>query len=141
MIEKFCNELAAFSFASDDITVDLYELTDLLEGEESLSAVYSPIFRFLENYPEANILALEPLVYLLERSYPEYVDHLIESLSSKPTAVTVNLLARVLNMKVPQDKKSDYKEILQSIAADKSVDKLAAQEAADYFKHKNTEAS
>ncbi len=140
-IEKFCTGLEEFSFESEDITADLYELTDLLESEESISAVYDPIFSFLEKHPEANVLSLEPLVYLLERSYPEYIHKLIESLRSKPTAITVNLLARVLNMSVSEDNKSDYIEILQFIADDDGIDKLASQEAAEYFKHQNTEVS
>ena len=71
--------------------------------EEEPAALFRHIFQFMEEHSSADLGTPGPLVHLVERYYPMYVDELRQSLKRKPTGLTVWMVNRILNAKTMEN--------------------------------------
>jgi hypothetical protein len=140
----FCDSLVALDvnhylssgdFGTADLELALYDLSDMLEGQE-LSDVLADIFRFYEKYPDIELGNPGPLVTLMENSGINYVPALLTSLESKPTYVTVNILARVVNTDIDNVDKVRYLAIIDAIAKSTDANESAIASAKEYLEHR-----
>ncbi|GAB3226837.1 hypothetical protein J0A67_16210 [Algoriphagus aestuariicola] len=88
-------------YGDDDLENDnesyLYDLTEKLQKNNDAENAFDDIFRLLENYPEADFGSPGPLVHTLELFRGKYETRLLDSLSRKPTTLTVWMLNRIIN--------------------------------------------
>ncbi len=140
----FCNSLAALDvnhylssgdFGTADLELALYDLSDMLEGQE-LTDVLAEIFRFYEKHPDIELGNPGPLVTLMENSGINYVPALLTSLESSPTYVTVNMLARVVNTDINDADRARYLGIINVIAHSAEADEAAVAAAKEYLEHR-----
>jgi hypothetical protein len=140
----FCDGLAALDvsyylnsgdFGAADLELALYDLSDMLEGQE-LSDVLADVFRFYEKHPDIELGNPGPLVTLMENSGINYVPTLLTSLESSPTYVTVNTLARVVNTDISDADKLHYLAIIRAIANSSSANESAIATAREYLEHR-----
>ncbi len=143
-IKTFCEQLAELdvgqylksgAFGESDLELALYDLSDLIEGEE-LTEALPFIFKFYEKHPNIELGNPGPLANLIEGSTTDYIPALLTSIESKPTYVTVNLLARVLNSNIADAEKTRFMSIIENVARSESVDKYARATAKEYMEHK-----
>jgi hypothetical protein len=133
-ITKFCNALDNLDpEKSDGLIADLYDLVDLLEGENEITSIYESVFRFLEKYPEADIGNPGPLVHLLECHYPSYVPVLIVSVEQSPTYNTVIMLHRIMNSKLSREDRSRYLALLKAAADNDTADEITKENAQELY--------
>ena len=84
--------------SSDDFAGSTAELAQAWSVANVGAEAIEPILRFIEMHPELDYGMPGPLVHFLENFYLSgYEDALIESVSRRPTALTVWMLNRVLN--------------------------------------------
>lgn len=140
-IEKFCTELASLNVSTDDLILQLYNLTDMIDNEKDISQTYESIFYFIENNPDADIGSPGPLIHLIEKFYPEYLPRLIQSLKTKPTNNTVYLLNRILNSSLPIEKREEYLLILVNVVNNKSIDQLVRDEAKEFYEYQTNKCN
>ena len=140
----FCDNLAALdvegclnsgNFGAADLELALYDLSDMLEGQE-LSDVLADIFGFYEKYPNIELGGPGPLATLVENSNKTYVPALLTSLGSSPTYVTVNMLARVVNTDISDLDRARYLDIIDVIAHSAEADEAAVATAKEYLEHR-----
>ncbi|MFT7490424.1 MAG: hypothetical protein ACI80S_000005 [Pseudohongiellaceae bacterium] len=142
--KMFCDSLAAVdvegclnsgNFGTADLELALYDLSDMLEGQE-LSDVLADIFGFYEKHPKIELGSPGPLATLVENSSKTYVPALLTSLGSKPTYVTVNMLARVVNTDINDADRARYLGIINVIAHSAEADEAAVAAAKEYLEHR-----
>jgi hypothetical protein len=140
----FCNSLAALDvnhylssgdFGTADLELALYDLSDMLEGQE-LTDVLAEIFRFYEKHPDIELGNPGPLVTLMENSGINYVPELLTSLESSPTYVTVNTLARIINTDIDDADKVRFVAIIEAIAKSTDGNESAIATAKEYLEHR-----
>jgi hypothetical protein len=140
----FCDKLAALdvneylssgAFGKSDLELALYDLSDMMEGE-NVEDVIEDIFGFYERNPEIEIGVSGPLVNLIERSGVDYVPALVASLKSKPTFVTLNVLARAINSDIDDKDKTLFIDIIDTVANDAGANKFAIATAKEYLEHR-----
>ena len=133
-IQKFCKQLSELEpDKSDGLQSDLYDLVDLLDEQKDISPVYKPVFRFFENYPEADVGNPGPLVHLLERKYPDYMEELLESLEIRPAYMAVFMLSRILNSELSENDRARYISLLKKISESKTAHDMAIQIAKETY--------
>ena len=135
-VQKFCKQLSVLEpDKSDALQADLYDLVDLLDEDKDISPVYRSVFSFFENYPEADVGNPGPLVHLLERKYPDYMEELLESLETKPAYITVFMLSRILNSVLLENDRARYMSLLQKISESKTAHDMAIQIAKETYEY------
>lgn len=143
-VHMFCERLSCLDveqylksgdFGASDLELALYDLSDMVEGEE-LGDVLPKIFAFYEKHPHIEQGNLGPLANLVENSGTDYIPPLLTSIQSKPTYVTVNLLARVINSDVSEADRERFISIIKKLASDDSIDTFARATAKEYIEHK-----
>ena len=122
----------------DELIIKLYDIVDLIEDEDDISSAFECIFIFFENHPDSDIGSPGPLVHLIEKFYPKYIDNLILSLKRSPTFTTIHLLNRILNSELKQDIRTKYMKILELIANSKTINSEISNEAKEYYEHQNS---
>ena len=128
----FSNRLAQLK--CDDLVIDrLYELVDLVEDCNEISATYQAIFTFLESNPVSDIGSPGPLVHLLENHFPSYVPNLISSLESAPSLTAIFMLHRIMNSNITKQEGKTYLELLNKISTDNSINAALCKEAKEYY--------
>lgn len=142
--KTFCHKLAALDvnrylssgdFGASDLELALYDLSDMLEGQE-LGDTLADIFSFYEKHPNIEFGTPGPLVTLIERSSTNYLSALLTSLESRPTYVTVNILARVINTDIDESDKTRFLAIIDAIAKNADADEFARATAKEYLEHR-----
>ena len=140
----FCNRLAELDvnhylnsgdFGAADLELALYDLSDMLEGQELTDAL-ADIFLFYEKHPDIELGNPGPLVTLMENSGVNYVPALLTSLESSPTYVTVNTLARVVNTDIDDADKVRFVAIIETIAKSTDANESAVATAKEYLEHR-----
>ncbi|WP_346187863.1 hypothetical protein [Rubritalea halochordaticola] len=114
----------------------LYELIDRYQ-ELEVGEVVMPILSYMERHACEDLGSPGPLVHLIEKSYPNYVEMLKVSISRKPTALTVWMLNRILNAKLENDMRVALLNLMKVAATHPKADNIAQQEAAEFLKHQN----
>ena len=142
--KTFCQKLAALDvahylnsgdFGASDLELALYDLSDMLEGQE-LGDTLVDIFTFYEKYPNIELGAPGPLVTLIEGSSTDFLPTLLASLESRPTYVTVNILARVINTDIDESDKTRFLAIIDAVANNTGADESARATAKEYLEHR-----
>ena len=133
-IAQFCNALENLNpEESDGLIADLYDLVDILEGENEITPIYEPIFRFLEKYPDADIGNPGPLVHLLESHYPDYLPTLLVSVEQAPTYNSLVMLHRIMNSELPKEDRARYLSLLKAVADSNTADKITKENAKECY--------
>ena len=133
-IDHFCNELNNLDpEKSNGLVADLYDLVDIIEKEEDISLTFKPIFDFFEKFPNEDLGIPGPLVHLLENHYPKYMLTLLSSIKNKPTYMSVQMLNRVMNSDLPEEKRENYLSLLQSVALSDSDDLVMKENALEIY--------
>ena len=142
--KMFCHKLATLDvahylnsgdFGASDLELALYDLSDMLEGQE-LGDTLADIFTFYEKYPNIELGTPGPLVTLIEGSSTNYLPALLASLESRPTYVTVNILARVINTDIDESEKTRFLAIIDAVANHAGADESARATAKEYLEHR-----
>ena len=142
--KTFCHKLATLDvahylnsgdFGASDLELALYDLSDMLEGQE-LGDTLADIFTFYEKYPNIELGTPGPLVTLIEGSSTNYLPALLASLESRPTYVTVNILARVINTDIDESDKKRFLAIIDAVANHAGADESARATAKEYLEHR-----
>jgi hypothetical protein len=142
--KTFCHKLATLDvahylnsgdFGASDLELALYDLSDMLEGQE-LGDTLADIFTFYEKYPNIELGTPGPLVTLIEGSSTDYLPALLASLESRPTYVTVNILARVINTDIDESEKTRFLAIIDAVANHADADESARATAKEYLEHR-----
>jgi hypothetical protein len=117
----------------DDYVDFLYDL--LGEDTEATAddRTFIEAFRFIERNAAANLGTPGPLIHFLERFYPRYCGHLVESVERQPTSYTLWMLNRVLNGSPSERERADFLALLARVAANSSVDQELREEARDFL--------
>ena len=137
IIKEFCNTLNLLK-ENDELIIKLYDVVDLIENEHDISDAFESIFKFFEKHVNSDIGSPGPLVHLIEKFYPKYINNLILSLKRNPTFTTIHLLNRILNSKLEQNTRTEYIKILELIANSKTIDLEISNEAKQYYEHQNS---
>lgn len=142
--KTFCDKLATLDvnhylssgdFGASDLELALYDLSDMLEGQE-LSDILADIFSFYEKHPNVELGTPGPLVTLMENASTDYLPALITSVESRPTYVTVNILARVINTDIDESDKARFLAIIDAIANNADADEFAKATSKEYLEHR-----
>lgn len=133
-ITEFCNALDSLDpEKSDGLVADLYDLVDLLEGENVITLIYEPVFRFFEKHPDTSIGNPGPLVHLLESHYPDYVPTLIVSIGQNPTYSSLIMLHRIMNSELSKEDQSRYLALLKTVADNSTADEITKENAQEFY--------
>lgn len=126
--------------ASCDGLVDyLTSILDDADEAEVGELTFSEAFLLIERNAGAHLGNPGPLVHFLERFYPRYCGHLVESVRRCPTAHTLWMLNRILNGSPSEQDRATFVRLLASVAADRNAD-AELQEQARGFWERHTQA-
>src|SRR5262245_50050012 len=96
-IKDITGELEGIA-STDDFPTSSGELTDAWSASDVGIESVEPILRFMEEHPALDYGMPGPLAHFVEEFYLRgYEERLIESVSRKPTPLTVWMLNRVIN--------------------------------------------
>lgn len=76
-----------------------------------------------------------PLVHLIEKFYPNYVDELEASIVRKPTSHTLWMLNRILNSNLSENERASFLELLLQAQTNEIADQNAREEAKHYYEY------
>jgi len=118
----------------DDYTAFLHDLLDGVQELEDPEAFFAAAFRFFEEHSGADLGAPGPLVHLLERFYPDYLDFLCASAKRKPTTYSVWMINRILNAELPVDRRTRLLALLRQAADNPAADVAARRQATAFLR-------
>lgn len=106
------------------------------------SEAVEPVLRFMEEHPELDYGSPGPLVSFIERSFGAggterrlYEEAVLESIQRLPTAHTVWLLNRIINVTEQPEVKGRYLEALAKAFENPKTDTFARGEIAEFLKY------
>ena len=135
-LSKFVERLESLSPSEhEDIVSVLYELTEEIDNEKYVEKVIPNIFEFMERNPLADIGSPGPLVHLVEKFYPNYVEELKASIARKPTIHTIWMLNRILNSNLSESERTSFLQLLFKAQTNKQADQSAREEAKYYYEY------
>jgi len=133
-LEEFRNKLQSLKPAPyDDVAAELYKLVEPIEKLDRADEVIPDVFAFMEDHPEVDIGSPGPLVHLVERFYPTYVDLLMVSLERQPTQSTLWMLNRILNSNLSSEQRERLIMVLRSVNTHPNASSVVKDEAAEYL--------
>ncbi len=112
---------------------DLYDLLEPIREATDIRPTYDSIFRFIERYPDADLGNPGPLIHFIEKSYPDYVPHLLASLNTYPTYYSVMLLHRILHLDLPTPERQSYLSILKQLSKSETINQDASAIAREFY--------
>jgi hypothetical protein len=116
----------------DDYSAYLEAAIGDLGNVTNPSELFAHVFRFFESHAEADLGTPGPLVHLLERFYPQYVDEMCASISKRPTTYTIWMVNRILNNQPTETMRQRLIEVLEGVASSTAAS-IAVQEQAKLF--------
>ena len=141
-LEQFCSELKKLDpEGSDGLVADLYDLVELIDEKDDISSVFETVFKFFEDYPDADVGNPGPLVHMMERRYPNYMFALLNSVRNNPTYMSVFMLNRVLNSDLSSEKRENYLELLKAAAFGDSEDEIMKENAQELYQYQTERGS
>jgi hypothetical protein len=122
-----------FDFQSSGLVADL---------DPALGADVCPvIFQFFETHPTSYVGVPGPLVHLLESFHPGHVELLIDSVRRCPSVNSIWMLNRILNSnKISQQQRSEYFDILNSIAGDNQIHSDLSDRAGEFVEWQSSKS-
>jgi hypothetical protein len=112
----------------DDYVVYLNGILEAAHEIEKPNEIFPHAFRFFEDHAGADLGTPGPLVYFVERFYPQYLDELCESVMRKPTTYTIWMVNRILNKELPEPTRERLVASLRAVVANPMIDIVVRQE-------------
>ena len=134
--------LNSFEPSRDD-TDNLYRLYQLFEGFSSLpdrDRVAPAMFGLLERFPDAEFGSPGPLVHELE-AIPGYLPLLRDSVRRQPTHLTVWMVNRLLNTKLPSEQRKSWLSELRAALEHPLASEQTRRFAEDSLEHQKDRLS
>jgi hypothetical protein len=132
-VSQILDEIERVGFERDDYLALLHDLCTELEACDDRAQATGPILRFMERNAEQDLGAPGPLVHLLEK-LPGYENDLVESLRRTPTALTVWMLNRLINVS-GGDPRSLYLALMRGISTNAAADPGAREAAISLLRY------
>ena len=134
-MSKIAQALDAFQ-ASDpfaNLALELDELVAQFSPSNSNDDAFRSAFRFFERHATCDLGSPGPLVHWLEKSFPRYVDALLESINRRPTEHTLWMANRILNASVNEQTRSALVDALKSASLRTDVELSTRTSATDFL--------
>lgn len=131
-LAEIVGDLERVQFVGDYMT-RLYELSDELEQLPDGRRAIEPVFRFLEVNADKDLGAPGPLVHFIE-AVPGHEEVLLQSLRRTPTALTVWMLNRLVNVRAGEERNM-LLGLMRGIAQDASAHRTAREAARDLLQY------
>ena len=132
-VAQILAEIQGVDLGRDDYLLRLDDLCNEIAAAEDRSSAIQPILRFMEQHPGDDLGAPGPFVHLLEK-LPGYERELLMSLRKAPTALTIWMLNRIINVSTG-DTKARLLALMREVAGNASADAGARQAAADLLRY------
>lgn len=132
-LSQILDEIQSVDLDRDDYLIRLDGLCNEIAAAEDCAHAIVPILRFMEQHPGEDLGAPGPFVHLLEK-LPGYERELLVSLHRMPTALTVWMLNRIINVSTG-DARARHLALMRDIAANASADTGARETAIDLLRH------
>jgi hypothetical protein len=115
----------------------LYDFIECVEKLPNKRDAIPSIFSFMEESHDKELGSPGPLVHFLEEEN-DYHEALKKSLNRKPTVLTLWMVNRIING-VPENEKSQWLSVLESVSSNESADDTVKSEATEYLEHQGVE--
>ncbi len=115
----------------------LDQLTDAVRELPSPERVIPELFALMERLAGSDLGSPGPIVHTLERM--DYNEELIASIRRRPTSLTVWMVNRILNSKIPPERRAFFLELLASVANDPNARESARENAAHFIEFQSTQ--
>jgi hypothetical protein len=132
-VAQILEEIQAVDLSSDDYLLRLNDLCKEIATAEDRASAIQPILRFMEQHPDEDFGAPGPFVHLLEK-LPGYEPELLNSLRRVPTALTVWMLNRIINVSTG-DARARLLALMREISGNASADAGARDAATDLLRY------
>ncbi|MBN1758545.1 MAG: hypothetical protein JW863_09520 [Chitinispirillaceae bacterium] len=121
----------------DDFLYYCEEQCELLKKNDLTGDSIDPLIRLFENNPFVDFGVPGPIVHFIEKFGREkYESILVESIRRRPTAHTVWMLNRIINVSSQTDKIT-YLELFKAIVQREDIDNETKDSAIDFLKYHN----
>ena len=131
--QTFVDAINAVDPNDPDLETKLRAAADSVATEPDITPLFRYVFSLFERYPQADFGTPGPLVHLLERRFPAYEGDLLASVSRKPTSHTVWMLNRILNAKIPEERRARLLAALEASETHPQADSLCRTEAKRFY--------
>src|SRR5262245_42760781 len=118
LVAQILEEIQGVDLNSDGGLLRLNDLCQEIAAAEDRASAIRPILRFMERHPDDDLGAPGPFVHLLEK-LPGYEPELLVSVRKAPTALTVWMLNRIINVS-REDAKGGLLAAMREIASNAS---------------------
>jgi hypothetical protein len=112
----------------------LSDAMNVLAATPERDRPFALIFRFMEDHPAADFGAPGPIVHAMEK-LGGYHDALAESIERHPIPLTLWMVNRILNSRLPAGERTRWVEALRRTAADPKASPEAREEASSFLRH------
>lgn len=119
---------------SGDLVSELDELLAHVGPSDTNDDSFRSAFRFFERHAACDLGSPGPLVHWLEKSFPRYIDALVESVNRRPTEYTLWMVNRILNANVNAQARSALVAALRSASLRTDVESSTSTSARDFLK-------
>jgi hypothetical protein len=131
--QTFVDALNAVEPNDPELVTKLRAASDSVVNEPDTTPVFPHVFSLFERYPLGDFGTPGPLVHLLERYFPAYESDLLASINRKPTSHTVWMLNRILNAKIPEERRARLLAALDASQTYPQADSICRTEARRFY--------
>lgn len=117
----------------DDYVDYLSESLAAADSDDIDDGTFSEAFHFIERNAHADLGSPGPLVHFIERHYPRYCRHLVESVERHPTTHTLWMLNRILNGRPSDEERAELLKLLAAIAGSEGADPELRQQSRRFW--------
>lgn len=138
MTSKRISEQLEAIASAEDFASSAAELTEAWSAADVGFESVEPILRFMEKHPTLDYGMPGPLVHFIEEFYTKgYEEKLIESVSRKPTMMTVWMLNRVLNGTEEPAKRQPLVRAMRQAASNPKTDQATLERIQGFLERLN----
>lgn len=137
-IPKILDEISQISFENGEADIEkMYEICDHIERLEHPREIIPHLFSWFENFSSYDVGSPGPFVHFIEESN-DYHEFLLESISRKPTEITLWMVNRLLNSDRNISNRDAYLQVLKNCLTNPLADEDVRQSAIDYLTYQNS---
>ena len=118
----------------------LSELVGELFEKPNPEQAMDTMFRMMERLPDSDLGTPGPLVHGLEK-FKDYEPHLIESVHRLPTPLSVWMVNRILNTRLPKPRRAFWLSLLEEALGRPEINDQLRQDIKEFLEHQGKRKS
>lgn len=137
-ISEILSEISRISFEYGEADIqEMYEICNRIETLHNPRAILPHLFSWFEKFSAYDVGSPGPFVHFIEGSN-DYHELLLESISRKPTVITLWMVDRLVNSAVNSSDRDKWLQVLKASFDNPLADEDARQSAIDFLTYQNT---